>query len=265
MELAPGQEAVLHFDIDLHHRTGPQRFVCRLMEEAGEEWTYELGTTLYEHASFSEPGPIHFGMVDPNATAEFEMTLRTYAASAAELPTAVAFTTDSDCLRLEPRPAPVDEPVDGIVTRTFPLRLRFRAPATPGFGQAAIQAQFAWHGENRSIGSAANWNVRTLFTVSPPQVYFGTVDASGLPIERKVSLRRTDGLPVTVKTVKVSSPAVRGSVCEGDGAPEARLVFVLNPEGMRTPLVGEAIVETDHPVERDVKILFAAVPKRSES
>lgn len=66
-ELSPGEATTLHFDIDLRHRKGPQKFVCRLLEEGGPEWTYALETTLYERAHFAETGMTHFGMTDPNA------------------------------------------------------------------------------------------------------------------------------------------------------------------------------------------------------
>jgi len=60
MELAPGEETTLHFDIDLRQRKGPQQFVCHLVEAGGSTWTYTLETTLYERARFVEIGSIPF-------------------------------------------------------------------------------------------------------------------------------------------------------------------------------------------------------------
>jgi hypothetical protein len=262
MELAPGEETTLHFEIDLRNRKGPQLFICRLMQPDEEDWTYAVETTLYERAQFTPIGSTIFGLVDPNTEHERGAELRLYAESEALLPSDVSFRSDSDDLRVEAGAPTVAVQSDGFAVRTIPLKLRLHSPGTAGLGQASVWASYERHGEKQQLQTGVSWNVRTLYSLSPPQVYFGTVAATASPVERRVILRRSDGKPLEIKDLKASSPAVSCSSEKKRGELEEQLLLVLDPKQFTGPLVGEVVVETRDPVHRSVKIPFAAIPER---
>jgi hypothetical protein len=264
MEFAPGQETVLHFDINLQSRTGPQRFVCRLLEDNGTEWTYELATTIYEPARFGSRGGTHFGMIDPNAEEAREGEFILVADSPANLPQDISFTAGSEALQIEPGPAADEVQEDGVAVRKVPLKFRLRAPATPGLGQVRAAVQFERQGAKQQVETTVDWNVRTFYSVSPAQVYFGTVEPGDGAVERRVIIRVLDRDSLTIKEAKVSCPGVRCSVEKPRQSGTGELLLVLDPGSVSGPLLGEVIVETDHPVQPTVKIPLAAIPKRMD-
>jgi hypothetical protein len=264
MQLAPGEETTLHFDIDLRNRTGPQRFVCYVDEKGGAEWVYAVETTLYQRARFAGSGTTHFGMVDPRAEEVRETEFLLYAESAALLPQDVLFTTASDRVQVEPGPGTTEEQPDGVVARRIPLRLRLRAAEAPGLGQASVYARFERQMDKQQVQGEVTWNVRALYSVSPPQVYFGTIDPSSAPAERHVLIQRADGRPLNIQSAKVSCAGVSCQIEKTpDGSP-GRLLLILDPKSITGPLAGEVVVETDHPVQPSLKIPVVALLKQLE-
>jgi hypothetical protein len=262
MKLAPGQETTLHFDIDLHHRMGPQQFVCYLVEASGAEWTYSLATTLYERARFAQSEAIHFGMVDPKTEEVRETQFYLHAENRQALPHRVSFRTDSDPLQVEAGLGSVDEKPDGTVVWTFPLTLRLRQPGVPGLERASVYAEVEQPGGKQIVQTNVTWNVRALYVVAPSQVYFGTIDPSAPgEVERRVVIRRTDARPLGIKGVKVSCSSVRCSIEKMSDDSTGKVLLVLNPRSMTGALWGEMTVETDHAVQPLLKIPVAALTK----
>lgn len=263
-ELPPGQETTLHFDIDVSRRTGPQRFICYLVEERGTEWTYELETTLYQRARFAEDGSLHFGMVNPKAEEVRQTEFRLYAESAAGFPRDVMFRSDSDCLRVEAEPCNDEQLPDGIIFRKIPLKIHLKAPATPGLKNVALHAKYVCGTEKREVPTGVDWNVRTLVSITPSQAYFGTIDSSSPErIERRVTLQSPDGRAIRIKKVTTSQPEQVD--CRIDGPHEGtriRLVLALNTKSFKKPLWDEVVVEIDNPLQPSVKIPIAALPKQ---
>jgi hypothetical protein len=237
MELAPGKETVLHFDVDLRGRTGPQRFVCYLVEENGNEWTYSVETTLYERAQFGGAGSTHFGMVDPNGVEVRETELLFWAENRTGLPQEVSFKSEEDRLRVEPGPVTVENLPDGTALRKIPLKLRLQAPGWPGSGHASFQAHYEQNGEKQRLTAGVDWNVRSFYSLSPPQVYFGTVAQADGPIEKQVQIRTTDRKPLTIKSTKVSCPGVSVRVEEGSDESTRRFALCLDPRSLTGPLL----------------------------
>jgi hypothetical protein len=264
-ELAPGQETVLHFDIDVSHRKGAQRFVSYLVEEGGGEWTYELETTLYERASFAEVGSLHFGMVNPKAEEVRQTEFRLYAESAASLSRKVTFYSNSDCLRIESEPSSDEHLPDGVMFRKIPLKIHLKAPAMPGLQNVSLHAQYAWGTEKRDVPTGVDWNVRTLVSITPSQAYFGTIDSSSPEhIERRVTLQSPDGRALRIKRVTTSRPEQVD--CRIDGpheGPTIRLLLALNTKSLKKPLWDEVVVEMDNALQPSVKIPVAALPKQT--
>lgn len=260
MRLAPGEETTLHFHADLRSRVGPQRFVCHLVEEGGAEWTYALETTLHERARFIPVGPLHFGMVNPRAETVRDLEFRLHAESQDALPGSVTVRTDGDALRVEAGESVVEEQPDGTWVRQFAIQVRLRAPEAPGLGQQPIYAQFERNGFQEQAQMAVTWNVRSYYEVRPPQVYFGTLDpSSAKPVERRLSIRRTDGRPLAIKAVRYSCPAVQHTVEKASDPVTASLTLVLDPALVTGSFWEEMRIDTDLSEQPTIKIPIAAI------
>jgi hypothetical protein len=234
------------------------------VEEGGDEWTYSVETTLYERAQFAGAGSTHFGMLDPNAEEVRETELLFWAEDRKGLPQNVSFQSGDDRLRVEPGVGSVEELPDGTALRKIPLKLRLHAPGWPGSGHASFLAQYEQDGETHKLGAGTDWNVRSFYSVSPPQVYFGTVARADAPIEKQIQIRTTDRKPLTIKSAKVSCQGVSVRVEKGPDESTQRLSLRFDPSSLAGPLLGEVVVETDHPVQPLAKISLAALPKQTE-
>jgi hypothetical protein len=259
-ELEPGEETVLQFHIDLRQRRGRQRFQCHLIEAGGTEWSYALETVLYERARFDEPGPIHFGMVDTKTDVVRDTHLILHAERKDMLPPNVSVRTSRENLMVEIAPAPVEELPDGTFRRTFPVTLRLGSPRCPGLEQATVYAECDSAGEKQVVQINVTWNLRTLYAVSPSEVYFGTIDTNATEaVKRHVLIRRTDGQPLKLKAGKVTCAGVQCSLQVLKDSSTCRLLLILDPKGLRESLWGEALIETDDTLQPQLRIPVAAV------
>lgn len=260
MQLGPGEATTPHFHADLRSRVGPQRFVCHLVEEGGAEWTYALETTLHERARFVPVGPLHFGMVNPRAEAVRDLEFRLHAESEQALPGSVTVRTDGDALRVQVGEGVVEEQTDGTWVKNFAIQVRLHAPEMPGLGQQAVYAQFERNGVPEQTQMAVTWNVRSFYEVRPAQVYFGTLDpSSAQPVERQLSIRRTDGRPLVIEAVRYSCPGIRHTVKKSADVATASLALVLDPARMTGPLWAEMVIQTNLAEQPIINVPIAAL------
>jgi hypothetical protein len=265
-ELGPGQQTKLHLEANLHGRFGEQRFRCTLIDDAGGRWPYALETTVYRAAQFAETGALHLGLIDPNSEVTGRTQLLFYSRSRAG--PAPSVRVHPELPRIE---ASVGEPIferpnDEIYLTTVPILIRLQAPSIAGPGQAAIVVVF--NGENSSsLRQEVCWTVRSLIKVEPRQVFFGSMEeqATGQTRTRLVTVRREDGKPIRVKSVRLRGEAVEAAVDSESDKRAAVLRFSLHAEQLRETLWDEAEVETDHPLQPLIRIPVACVIRRKPS
>jgi hypothetical protein len=260
MELAPGQETVLHLHIDLRQRKGPQRFVCALVEAGGAEWTYTLETTIHERARFEGPGAMHFGMIDPKSEAKRDTQFTLHAHKAEVLPKDVSFAATAENLKIDSGPAAVQHLPDGTTTCTYPIRLRLQWPESSGPRQCSICAHFECEGEKKVVQMNVTWSVRTLYVVTPSEVYFGSVDPKAVePIKRHIVFGRADRQPLTIKRASVSCAGVFVFLEQLNEGSMYRVLLLLDPKTINESIWGEAVIETDYIAQPQLRIPLAAL------
>lgn len=260
MRLAAGEQTILHFEVDIRHRHGPQRFSCSLVKDDGDEWVYSVETVLYRRAQFADMAGIYLGPVDPGKDHVRSTAFLIRGRNRQELPEHVSFESDTDGLSVQAGAAVEQDEPDGTVLQTIPLLLRLAAPKDSGPGQANMRARVEWRGRSETVQCGMTWSVRRLFTVTPGYVFFGAVepDARG-EVTSQLIVRRSDGRPVGVKGARVSPSSVRCLVKEPAGGEWVKLEVVLTPARMTGTFAGELTIETDCPEQGELRIPVVAL------
>jgi hypothetical protein len=258
-ELAPGEETKLRLDISLIGRKGPQRFVCQLVEESGDEWTYTVETTLYVRAEFSGSGTTSFGLVDPNAPQSREVEFALYGKKREDLPESVSFESGTEAVRIASGLPSVETQPDGVVAKKYRLSVELMPPPVPGFAHTPLYARFQERGGAQEIHASVTWNVRALYSLSPGQAYFGKVAPTDAPVERRILVRRSDGEPLRINDVKASSPAITCRVDRQSEESFSILVLILEPQSLTGSLAATVTVETEDGRLPTIKIPAAAI------
>jgi hypothetical protein len=152
---------------------------------------------------------------------------------------------------------------DGIAVRRTTWEIRFRPPAIQGFGRvdliAAVPSKDKVRRESRL---PIQWAIREMYAVSPARIFF-----SGLPGEKAsgeavfpVSIRRLDGKPVEIASLRASRPELRCSTQQGACADEARIVVAIDPAKIGKFFHGEVTVELADACHSVLRIPVAGSP-----
>jgi hypothetical protein len=258
--LAPGEVTTLHFAIDLRNRIGPQRFVCRLIEKGGSSWSYELETTLYRRAQFSEVGAIHFGMLDPGQKAEKLTEFFLHARNEADFPDQVNFHTKSDRIRLETKPPRTIREANGIYKRGYDLVVNLLAPELPGFATADIVAELRSVSGKQVRATSLSWNVRSFYAIEPAQIFFGRINQrESSPITKVLTIRRLDSHLLAIKGIRVKNSALKAMAEPSAAVEERRLKITLDPKQLHETLWEEIHIETNVPAPPVLRVPVAAL------
>lgn len=263
MSLVPGQRTTAHLEVDLRGRWGPQNFSTILVEETGDRWVCDIKTTVHTRTLFA-PRVVHLGLVDPTSETTASAEMQLYGRGLEEIPSAESLEyICSEGLSVAAGATQDAQGEDGVWVRKIPLGIRLQSGL--GYGPAAgfvvVKSRQAQAESERRL--QIDWNVRTLYEVVPGRTFFTPRDVAQGNLERRVTLRRANGEPFQIREIRISNPALT-SYLEGESRPprpakEHHLVVRLEPQRMSKPTIsGEILVLTDHPVQPQVKIPFAA-------
>jgi hypothetical protein len=263
-QLAPGEATTLKIAADVRGRSGKQKFICQLGDDAGGVWRYEVETTVYEPARFEgNATAVPFGLVEPNEAVERATTLAVYGSSRADLPDAVRVESSSDRVTAAVAAATTRECEPGIWERTFPVYVRLAAPAEVGTGYTRLTARWTQRGAERTAEITAQWNVRSRFAFDPVYVVFrgsGQNSAVNQPAdgrEQTVTLRRTDGRGFTIKAVRDCPDGVSHAIEPAEGG--YRVKFTLMPRPERRYLSATVLIDTDDANEPILRLTLAGI------
>ncbi len=257
----PDKLVEVRMTTDVRHRSGPQTFVCWLHEERGEVWQLEVKTVVYDRARFEPSSALMFGKIDPNSRQSVKVNYRVFGRQRSELPSSVTFEfgKGSNAVVSLDQGQETTETLDsGIVVRNFPLIVGLNATGQPGVGQTSIRASFGEGGAHHESKVDVGWEVRSVFCVTPPQVFWGSVAADAAP-EKSVTIERRDSKPFAITKV---SGLPKGITCQsGDLAlpsPKKVLTFRFAPAEAESQPLGVVLLQTDDPLMPEIRITVAA-------
>lgn len=261
--LEPRQSTLLHMQMNLHGRMGPQRFTNRAELEGGGYWDYEVTTTIYDSAKL-DALVYSFGLVDPEQSASKEGTYTAFAFEESDLPATVSFQVDSERLQVTSLESRIEQLDDGVWARHFPFRLNLKPPAFPGIGQATLVAKaLDRSGKEQVVRASCPWNTRSLYEVMPPQVFFAIPDRDDAgSIERVIEVRRVDGQALHIRSVAKAHPAIECLIERGESQATGRLRIRIDAKQFADSMWCELKLETDLPVQPRLSIPVSALKQK---
>lgn len=258
--LAPGEETRLRCEIDLRHRSGPQRFACRLLQDGAQPWTYFLETTLLRKYEFSGSNSINLGAILPHSQPTANFTLSFCDRSHDHLPNTISLSGDPR-LQFHHEPPDTARNGDDLWVRTFPLRVLVRPEKTHGPTEARFHATFRLQGEGgrlHSLDASVSWTVVSPYKVSPSELYFGVVSRRSQPITRKVAIRITDGSCNSLQARPSANRALDYTLESAPNSSVITLVLILDPKKLTSSLAESLVLYEPNGLPA-VKIPVAAI------
>ncbi|QVL30665.1 DUF1573 domain-containing protein [Telmatocola sphagniphila] len=166
--LQPGESTILRMGLRPATRSGAQKITCAIDEIGGDTKTFELRTTIYRKAQFSEP-VIHFGMVDPLSVYEKSFAITFAATTETQLPKNIVFSSQGTVIS---KINEVIEPMkDGCWVKRISATSKLIAPTELGSGGSNLTATYSIGTESPQMQSIqVDWFVRSPFSVSPSRV-----------------------------------------------------------------------------------------------
>ncbi len=260
-ELGPREETELTMKVNLRDRSGLFGTECTLTHDGGPATRYKLEVPIYRRVEFL-PNLIVLGRVEPGVERETEFTV--IASSLDGPPLApVLFVKGLDRtqvhLELEQGRGTVRTLSDGVVQRETPVRLRLTPPQTAGPGRCRIVTDLAPNSYPVEGSLRVEWFIDAPYEMTPKQAFFGEVGQTAGKLDCEVRIQHRERKPFRVTSVRSNIGAVTCS-CATAGSLETEHVVVLTlaAAGFDRFLYGEAVVETDDPAYRRLKIPIAA-------
>jgi hypothetical protein len=264
MHLEQGDQTTLGIEVRLHGRHGPQRFSCTVIDDESRNWVYDLEVTLYESGQFEGNSILHFGEVDPKSECERRVDFLLCSRNPADLDRTINFQSDLENIQLKIGNAVRSVFQDGIHVARVPINVILRAPACSGMGRTTLHARVDGLVQRDWVKEVA-WIVRPLFIIEPRQVFFGAVAPGDPPVTRQIRIRREDGMPFNVRSIRPINDAVAGIATISNDRAEVTMDFKIEPHLFAKTFWIEAELETDHPIQPKLRIPIACVKRETAS
>lgn len=107
--------------------------------------------------------------------------------------------------------------------------------------------------------------MRGAYDISPPRAFFGFVRDSAATLERRVVIRRYDGMPFAIVKTSSEDRGISSSFAERQRVAAHVLVLTLDCKKVTAFVYGQILVETDDPLEPTLKVPFAASRREGEN
>jgi hypothetical protein len=261
MELAPGATAMLHVVVNLHNRSGPQRFISQIVVD-GEElpWICALETTIYQKAAF-EPREVNIGFLKANEKAHSRVSLETSAGPNTQLPVVTAIAAQASNVTVAMADKTSETLPDGVKRCVVPVEIEVTPNGESATNRTTVEATVDCGGEMVTASLPITWSIVPIYEVGPAHVFFGDVTGQSKPTEARVALRWPDGKLVTIRQLVSTSGAVTASISPSGPANVHTIRLVLDPNGLKESLDGAITGVADDDAKTEIRIPFAAFVK----
>lgn len=256
-ELDPRETARLHMNVDLRGRKGAFVAQCIVANDVEQPWPCELRMHVYDRITFS-PETLRFESVKPHLEVVRNVTLSTYGRQQAPPEARLSIRPGSGVTATATEPSTVEKLPEGIACRSTVIAVHLTPPSTSGNGSCELVAELPAVEGVHSRTLRIEWFVETPYVTDPPRVFFGSVKPGESPLKRPIVVRRSDNQPFRVLSVHTGRPDLECSFSSNVVAKQHTLVFAFDTRQFGTFAFGEPIVQTDDPVQSELRIPFAA-------
>ncbi|NQT16090.1 MAG: DUF1573 domain-containing protein [Planctomycetes bacterium] len=265
LDLSPGDEAVLRVRVDNRRVEGQRELMVRLPRFEDTPWFYGLSMTIYRRAKFSQTGCM-LGDVFVGRSAEHAVELTTAGRGVADLALLDQLTSSRDELEVSVVGHRDVKDAEGVVTRTYDVRLALAPQPSADDCSARVRAVLSLGSERYEESMDVEWRVQAYYGASPERIFFGDLRSPDgedrLPdeLERRVVLRALGSRPLfALKSIESTHPAVSWAAETNADEGLHVLTVKLDPTRVDDNLWGRIVVETGDPDQPNVAVPFAAI------
>lgn len=258
-ELDPGEETVLAMQVDLRDKTGPQRLTCDLYFDSGIVMRYAMKAVAHHRIAFV-PSVLHFGQVDPGQATTSEASLIVQSRSGSDLPQVLSAISNCDQLKVS-RVDPQGTEENGVTA----MRNRFQLSLTPtcdtGSHNCMVITRYHWRGKEREANLWITWTVRRHIEATPMRVFFAKRAESDSAHVRVVRLKSIGDRSFEILRISATDSQIAGTTCLRRLATVHEVRIEVTPSDRSQPVVGDLIIDTDHPMQPKLTIPVTALAR----
>lgn len=172
-------------------------------------------------------------------------------------------TTQSPFLKLTCSPTETIRE-DGIYQRKHRIQVHLDASAGSGQYDGRIAVRYRQRGNDAELSTFANWTVRALYTIDPPQCFFGEIDPSK-PTQKAIviTMSHQTKTPFAVRSIHVPKGVIVKAPPADLAIAEQQLSLSLDTSKIQDHLWGEVVIETTMTDQPTVRIPVAVVVKQT--
>jgi len=263
-ELGPREQTLLHMRADPKYRSGPQSFHCDLfIDREHPPWEFTVRTAIRKRVTLF-PGEVHFGVIEPNTQATAKVVLELYQSAGASWdgPTDGSFCAwPGDQIKTSIEEVGNEVQADGTTLMRIRLAFVLSPQSANGRFESSAMLHYVQDGVRKELNVPASWFVRNLYTVSPQRIFIGRRELDGGSIERRLTIRRTDGREFAITKIDSTFPSMNCSVTRQESADQHEIVINVPPLADQPDfLAGDLTIQTDHATQPGLVIPIAAAP-----
>jgi hypothetical protein len=258
-EVRPGEKTLLRMEINLRNRSGQQSFSSQLASNSELTWSCSLRIVIYKRLAVV-PQLLNLGLVNLGTGTSRTAVLESCAPDGKEIPRILAVVPASDHLTASLGQRSEEIQPDGVRLQKTVIPVTLNAQSVAGPYRSELVVHYQDHGSDARILLPVEWKVRSSYVILPPRAFFGRVKEPGNSLVKRITIRRSDGRRINVRSSKASEPSVQCAVGPSLDTSQQQLELTLDPTKVQGPFWGEVILETDDQVEPLIKVPIAAIP-----
>ena len=251
----------LEVEVNLAGRSGFQRFVVTLGTERGPWKYFELCLRVIPPWQLSDgQSEVRLPASDPGVEVTHRLVLETFGRTSQGPRAVTGIDVSLEGWRTAFKEVSRELVADGIAKNSYEVMLRGRAPGHARTYSGYLTLALGAEVERIPISGT----VKPHLTCSPDSVFF-SLQTGPIP-SRLITVRRLDGEALTLSSPRLSSPGLAVAVKPTANPAVVQIELRLALESLSgDSLWGEAVFETNHPKQPEVRVTYGAIRRRVQS
>lgn len=243
MLIPKGERANLHYEIALHGRTGPQRFVVDLVKDDQTRWTRDFVTTIYRRLEITPP-ELYLGRLAPSDRVSRELKVTMHEKTREQLPILEGFDGLPVGFSIKIVTEQTKELADGFARREYLCELAVECDKIIAESRLVLKTKTRNGREpTASQWLTVTWTNNSGYEIAPSRVVFLHKDNENEKTS-KLMVRSTNGKPFSIVKLNCGDEVFQAECITRD-ARETHVIQVTSKPGKRPFTASYVEVVTD--------------------